>query len=61
MCAGSSLWYGALNRKMNIACSSWAHLLAVRLPRFVMRQDVALRLAVQHVDIVVGQIDNPGP
>ena len=36
-------------------------LLAVRLPRFVMRQNVALRLLIQHVDIVVGQIDNSGP
>ena len=35
--------------------------LAVRLPRFVMRQDVFLRLAVQNVNIVVCQIDNPGP
>lgn len=34
---------------------------AVRLPRFVMCQNVALRLLIQHVDIVVGQIDNPGP
>lgn len=31
--------------------------LAVRLPRFVMRQDVALRLLIQHVDIVVCQVD----
>lgn len=36
-------------------------LLAVSVPCFVMRQDVALRLLIQHVDIVVGQIDNPGP
>lgn len=35
--------------------------LAVRLPRFVMRQDVFLRLAVQNVNIVVCQIYNPGP
>lgn len=34
---------------------------AVRLPGFVMRQDVFLRLAVQNVNIVVCQIDNPGP
>ena len=36
-------------------------LLAVHLPRFVMRQDVFLRLAVQNVNIVVCQIDNPAP
>jgi hypothetical protein len=35
--------------------------LAVRLPRFVMRQDVFLRLAVQNVNIVISQVDNPGP
>ncbi len=34
---------------------------AVRLPRFVMRQDVALRLHVQRVNIVVGQVDDPHP
>ena len=28
-------------------------ILAVRLPRFVMRQDVFLRLAVQNVDVVI--------
>lgn len=28
-------------------------LMAVRLPRFVMRQDVFLRLAVQNVDVVI--------
>ena len=32
-------------------------ILAVRLPRFVMRQDVFLRLAVHNVDIVIGQVD----
>lgn len=31
-------------------------LLAVRLPRFVMRQDVFLRLAVQYVDVVIRQV-----
>lgn len=31
--------------------------LTVRLPRFVMRQDVALRLAVQNVDVVISQVD----
>lgn len=29
----------------------------VRLPRFVMRQDVFLRLAVHNVDVVIGQVD----
>ncbi len=46
---------------MCIGYSSWANLLAVRLPRFVVRQNVALRLSVQHVDIVVGQVDDPHP
>ena len=32
-------------------------LLAVRLPRFVMRQDVFLRLAVHDVNIMIGQVD----
>ncbi len=32
-------------------------LLAVRLPRFVMRQDVFLRLAVHNVDVVISQVD----
>lgn len=32
-------------------------ILAVRLPRFVMRQDVFLRLAVQNVDIVIRQVE----
>ena len=31
--------------------------MAVRLPRFVMRQDVFLRLAVHNVDVVIGQVD----
>ena len=31
--------------------------LAVRLPRFVMRQDVFLRLAVHNVDVVISQVD----
>jgi hypothetical protein len=31
--------------------------LTVRLPRFVMRQDVFLRLAVQDVDVVISQVD----
>lgn len=32
-------------------------LLAVRLPRFVMRQDVFLRLAFNNVNIMIGKID----
>ncbi len=32
-------------------------LLAVSLPRFVMRQDVFLRLAVHNVDVVISQVD----
>lgn len=35
--------------------------MAVRLPRFVMRQNVALGLLVQDVNIVVCHVDNPGP
>ena len=31
--------------------------LAVRLPRFVMRQDVFLRLAVHNVNVVIRQVD----
>lgn len=31
--------------------------LAVRLPRFVMRQNVFLRLAIYNVDVVIGQVD----
>lgn len=29
--------------------------------RYVVRQNVALRLSIQHVDIVVGQVDDPHP
>lgn len=36
-------------------------LLAVSLPRFVMRQDVALRLLIQDVNIMVCHVDNPSP
>lgn len=32
-------------------------LLAVRLPRFVMRQYVFLRLAVHNVNVMIGQVD----
>lgn len=32
-------------------------MLAVCQPRFVMRQDVFLRLAVQNVNIMIGQVD----
>ncbi len=31
--------------------------MAVRLPRFVMRQDVALCLPIQNVDVVISQVD----
>lgn len=49
--------YAAVSRNMCIGYNSWAHLLAVRLPRFVMRQDVFLRLAVHNVDVVISQVD----
>ena len=32
-------------------------LLAVRLPRFVMSQDVFLRLAVHNIDVMISQVD----
>ena len=32
-------------------------LLAVQLPRFVMRQDVFFRLAVHNVNVMIGQVD----
>lgn len=35
--------------------------LAVGLHCFVVRQNVALGLLIQHVDIVVGQVDDPHP
>ncbi|HBT3119028.1 TPA: hypothetical protein MBF27_001356 [Klebsiella pneumoniae] len=45
-----------------LAISSLVGLLrAVRLPSFVMRQNVALGLHIQHVNIVVGQVDDPHP
>lgn len=31
--------------------------MAVRLPRFVIRQDVFLRLPIQNVDVVISQVD----
>lgn len=34
---------------------------AVRLPRFVMRQDVFLRLAVQYIPVVIRTIDGFNP
>lgn len=49
------------NRKMCIAYNSWAHLLAVSLPRFVMRQDVFLRLVVQHIPVVRCAVDGFNP
>lgn len=35
--------------------------MAVRLPRFVMSQNVALGLLIQDVNIMVGHVDNPSP
>jgi hypothetical protein len=35
--------------------------MAVRLPRFVMRQDVFLSLAVQHIPVVVRSVDGFNP
>lgn len=61
MYAGNSRGCANQNHKRCIACNSWADLLAVRLPRFVMRQDVFLRLLIQDVNIVVCHVDNPGP
>lgn len=57
MYAGNSHGCVNQNRKRNIACNSLACLLAVRLPRFVMRQDVFLRLTVHNVDVVISQVD----
>ena len=36
-------------------------LLAVRLPRFVMRQNVFLRLAVQNIPVVIRSVDGSNP
>lgn len=36
-------------------------LLAVRLPRFVMRQDVFLRLLIQYIPVVVRSVDGFNP
>lgn len=36
-------------------------LLAVCLPRFVMRQDVALRLLIQHIPVIICCIDRMNP
>jgi hypothetical protein len=44
-----------------IACNSWADLLAVRLPRFVMRQNVFLRLTVQYIPVVIRSVDGFNP
>ena len=35
--------------------------MAVRLPRFVMRQNVALRLFVQGIDVVFGEVNRFHP
>lgn len=40
---------------------SGVKVLAVSLHRYVVRQNVALGLLIQHVDIVVGQVDDPHP
>ncbi|HBW4459762.1 TPA: hypothetical protein ME519_001513 [Klebsiella pneumoniae] len=37
------------------------YLAAVSLHCFVVRQNVALGLLAQHIDIVVGKVDNPHP
>lgn len=34
---------------------------AISLNRLIVRQNVAFRLLVQHIDIVVGQVDDPHP
>ncbi len=31
--------------------------MVVRLPRFIIRQDVFLRLPIQNVDVVISQVD----
>lgn len=36
-------------------------IITIFLPRFVMRQDVFLRLAVKNVDVVIGEIQRPDP
>ena len=36
-------------------------LFAVRLPRFVMRQDVALRLTIHHLDVVLSEANRTHP
>ena len=57
MYAGNSRGCVTLIRKRYTACNSWTHLLAVRLPCFVMRQDIFLRLAVHNVDVVISKVD----
>ncbi len=57
MYAGNSRGCVNQNRKRNIACNSWSYLLAVRLPRPVMRQDVFLRLAVHNIDVMISEVD----
>lgn len=37
------------------------YLAAVSLHRYVVRQNVALGLLIQHIDIVVSQVDDPHP
>ena len=61
MYAGNSHGCVNPNRKRCIAYNSWSHLLAVFLPRFVMRQDVALRLLIQYIPVVVRSVDGFNP
>lgn len=51
--------YGFL-RFANLAENS-IRILAVRLPRFVMRQDVFLRLAVQYIPVVIRSVNGFNP
>lgn len=34
---------------------------AIRQNCFIVRQNVALGLLIQHIDIVIGQVDDPHP
>lgn len=49
---------------MDFLCSNRDEVLfrlAVRLPRFVVRQDVFLRLAIHHFDIVLSEANDAYP
>ncbi len=61
MYAGNSRGCVTLIRKRYTACNSWTHLLAVRLPCFVMRQDIFLRLAVQYIPVVIRSVNGFNP